>query len=202
MQIVPAQLPGIPGVSAADLLKKYKLQAGDSADFVPADGPFSFKAADKLQLKVTRSDVENAPVTTLQIPLTLGSAPTTPAGSGYRIPPLTLPGAVHLIHGPLSGDTRKTQITVNGTTVKILAESPREVFCFVPPTTQIGPAEWILEDSGRRVHLKIWVLALQMSPDKLKLMKGESTAFHVYIKGVETIPQEAWFAAVEKQSGR
>ena len=46
-------------------------------------------------------------------------------------------------------------------------------------------------------HLRSWVLALQMSADRLKLMKGESTAFHVFIKGVETIPQEAWFGSGE-----
>jgi hypothetical protein len=195
LQVIPAQLPGIPGVNAADLLKKYKVQAGDNAGFVPADQPFSFTATDNVQLKIARSDIENAPVTNLKLPLTFGGAPAAPAGPGYHIPPLTLAGAVHLIHGPLSGDSRKTQITVNGAAAKILAESPSEVFCFVPPATLVGPAEWILEDSGRRAKLKTWVLALQMSADKLKLMKGESTAFHVYIKGVETIPQEAWFGS-------
>ena len=34
-----------------------------------------------------------------------------------------------------------------------------------------------------------------MSADRLNLKKGESTAFHVLIKGVETIPQEAWFGS-------
>ena len=47
------------------------------------------------------------------------------------------------------------------------------------------------------MRLRSWVLALQMSADKLKLMKGESTAFHVFIKSVETIPQEAWFGSGE-----
>ena len=194
LQIIPAQLPGIPGVSTADLLKKYKVQAADDAAFVPADGPFTFRAEPTVEFKVARSDLENAPVATVRIQLRLDPGPIQPE-SGFRIPPLTLAGAVHLIHGPLSGDSRKTRITVNGSSARILAESPREVFCFVPPATAVGPAEWFVVDSGRRAHLKNWVLALQMSADKLKLMKGESTAFHVYIRGVETIPQEAWFGS-------
>jgi hypothetical protein len=59
LQVTPAQLPGIPGVSAADLLKRYKVQAGDSTSYLPADGPFSFRATNDLQLKITRSDIEN-----------------------------------------------------------------------------------------------------------------------------------------------
>ena len=197
LQVVPAQLPGIPGVNAADLLKRYKVQPGDSWAFFPASEPFSFPATENVVLRITRSDIDNAPVSKIQIPqIPLGVSPSS-GDRGFRIPPLALAGALHLIHGPLSGNSKKTLITVNGTTARILAESPREVFCFVPPGTPIGPADWIVEDSGRRARLKTWVLALQMSADKLKLMKGESTAFHVYVKGVETIPQEAWFGSGE-----
>ncbi|HZD96072.1 MAG TPA: hypothetical protein VE133_17555, partial [Candidatus Sulfotelmatobacter sp.] len=45
-----------PAASAADLLKRYKVQAGDSTNFVPADGPFSFKVANNVPLRITRSD--------------------------------------------------------------------------------------------------------------------------------------------------
>jgi hypothetical protein len=195
LQVVPAQLPGIPGVSAAELLKRYKVQPSENSPFFPANEPFSFQTTDHMVLRIKRSDMDNDPVITVRIPQIPLAVSPAPGDRGFRIPPLTLPGALHLVHGPLSGDSKKTMITVNGATAKILAESPREVFCFVPPNTQIGPADWTVEDSGRRAHLKTWVLALQMSADKLKLMKGESTAFHVYVKGVETIPQEAWFGS-------
>jgi hypothetical protein len=196
LQVLPAQLPGIPGVNAADLLKQYKIQAGDGAGFVPATGPFSFTAADSVPLRITRADIENAPVIAAKIPLAPRMAsPINLDGPGFRIPPITLAGAVHLIRGPLSGDSSQTRISVNGAASKILAESPRGVFCFVPPAIPAGPAEWTIEDSGRRTRLKTWVLALQMSADKLKLMKGESTAFHVFVRGVESIPREAWFGS-------
>jgi hypothetical protein len=194
LRVVPEQLPGIPGVSAADLLKRYKVQAGDGTNFVPADGPFSFKATDNVSFRITRADIENAPVIAMKIPLASASGTRMP-DFGFRVPPITLAGAVHLFHGPLSGDSNQTRISVNGTEAKVLAESPGEVFCFVPPSIPVGPAEWTIQDSGRRTRLKTWVLALQMSADKLKLMKGESTAFHVYLRGVETIPKEAWFGS-------
>src|ERR1051325_4594813 len=194
LQVVPAQVPAISGINVRELLRQYRVQVQDGQYF-SMEGPFSFRAMDNTQLKIARVDVNNGPVTIVQIPLKLTPAPILPPDYGYRTPPLTLPGAVYTIHGPLSGDTIGTKITVNGTEAKILAESPREVFCFVPASTQVGPADWVLEDGGRRTRLKTWVLALQMSADKLKLMKGESTAFHVYIKGVETIAKEAWFGS-------
>jgi hypothetical protein len=195
LQVIPAQIPGIPGVNSADLLKHYKVLAGGT-NYLPADGPFSFKATDSVTLQITRSDLENAPVTTARLPLSFSHAPSPSSSDyGYSTPPVTQPGAVHLFHGPLSGDSTQTQLKVNGTEAKILAESPRELFCLVPPALQPGPVEWTLLDSGRRTRLKSWALALQMSADKLNVQRGESTAFHVYIKGVETIPKEAWFGS-------
>jgi hypothetical protein len=196
LQVLPTQIPAIPNVNSADLLKHYKVLAGSGTTYLPADGPFSFTAADSVALQIARSDIENAPVTTARIPLSFSHAPSPSFSDyGYSTPPLMLPGAVHLIHGPLSGNSTQTQLNVNGTAAKIVAESPRELFCFVPPTLQPGPAEWTLQDSGRRTRLKSWVLALQMSADKLKLQRGESTAFHVYIRGAEAIPKEAWFGS-------
>src|SRR5438270_3245507 len=196
LQVVPAQVPAIPGVSSADLLKRYKILEGDNGSYVPADGPFSFQAAENVPITITRADIENAPVTTTRLQLSFSHPPPHyPSAYGFSMPPITLAGAVHLIHGPLSGDSKQTQISVNGTAAKILAESPREMFCFVPPTLSVGPAEWTVQDGGRRTRLKTWILALQMSANKLKLMKGESTAFHVFIRGVETIPKEAWFGS-------
>lgn len=196
LQVIPAQVPGIPGVSSADLLHHYKVLAGGGTNYLPADGPFSFQATDSVTLQITRSDLENAPVTTARIPLSFSHAPSPSSSDyGYSTPPVTQPGLVQLIHGPLSGDSTQTQLKVNGTEAKILAESPRELFCLVPQALQPGPAEWTLQDSGRRTRLKSWALALQMSADRLNLQRGESTAFHVYIKGVETIPKEAWFGS-------
>jgi hypothetical protein len=80
LQVLPLQIPGIPGVNGADLLNKYKVQAGDAANFVPAGGPFSFKAASTVQVKITRADLDNAPVTTARILMPLGSALTSDPG--------------------------------------------------------------------------------------------------------------------------
>ena len=104
LKVVPAQLPGIPGVSAAELLKRYKVQPGDSSPFFPANGPFSFQATGNVVLRITRSDIENGPVSTIQIPQTPFGGSRTP-DHGFRMPPLALAGGLHLIHGPLSGSS-------------------------------------------------------------------------------------------------
>jgi len=89
---------------------------------------------------------------------------------------------------------------VNNLPAKLLIESPRGAYCFLPADLKPGLADWTIHDQQRSVRLRSWVLALQMSADKLKLMKGESTAFHVFIKSVETIPQEAWVATLSISS--
>jgi hypothetical protein len=193
LEVVPIQVPAIPGVNTYDLLGHYKVQVGENPNFVPAGSAFVFTATDGLQLRFKRSDIANGPMITTRASLRLtGASPNSLHDDGFRSPPITMAGALHLIHGPLSGASSQTQVRVNGTAAKILAESPREVFCFVPPTMPVGPAEWTVQEGDRRTRLKTWVLGLQMSADKLKLMKGESTAFHVFIRGVETIPKEAW----------
>ena len=120
-----------------------------------------------------------------------------PVPKSFSLPPLNLAGALQRIHGPFSGDSNRTVIRVNNLPARLLVESPRGAYCFIPANVQPGAADWVIHDHERSVRLRSWLLALQMSADKLKLMKGESTAFHVVIKGVETIPQEAWFGSGE-----
>lgn len=195
LHVVKGQIPGVTGSTPANLLSYYSLRIGVSATTVPADKPFSFIVADGLLITIFRTGGKASEGWSTTVPLQSGGGLLVP--KTFSMPPLNLAGALQRIHGPFSGDDNRTVIRVNNLPARLLVESPRGAYCFIPISVPPGPADWVINDHERNVHLRSWVLALQMSADKLKLMKGESTAFHVVIKGVETIPQEAWFGSGE-----
>jgi hypothetical protein len=194
LHVVKGQVPGVAGSTPANLLSNYSLQIGGGAAG-QADHPFSFTVTNELPIRIYRTGGRAEDGWSTTIPLTSGGKPGLPIPKNFSLPPLNLAGAIQRIHGPFSGDGNRTVIRVNNLPAKLLAESPRGAYCFLPADLPPGPADWTIHDEQRSVRLRSWVLALQMSADKLKLMKGESTAFHVYVKGVETIPQEAWFGS-------
>jgi hypothetical protein len=196
LHVVKGQVPGIAGSTPANLLSNYSLQIGSSAA-TPADHPFSFTVTDTLPIHIFRTGGRADQGWSTTVPLSPASGQSFTTPKNFSLPPLNLAGALQRIHGPFSGDGNRTVIRVNNLPARLLIESPRGAYCFLPADLKPGAADWVITDEQRSVRLRSWVLALQMSADKLKLMKGESTAFHVYIKGVETIPQEAWFGSGE-----
>jgi hypothetical protein len=193
LHVVKGQIPGVAGSTSTNLLSFYSLRIGVSASTIPADHPFSFIVTNELLITIFRTGGNANEGWSTTIPLQSGGG--LPRPRNFSLPPLNLAGAIQRIHGPFSGDGNRTAIRVNNLPARLLVESPRGAYCFIPSNVPPGPADWTINDEKRSVRLRSWVLALQMSADKLKLMKGESTAFHVVIKGVETIPQEAWFGS-------
>ena len=82
----------------------------------------------------------------------------------------------------------------------VIAESQNSLFYLVPENTPPGPTDVLVKDKDRKTRFRIAVLSLQMNADKLNLMKGESTAFHVQVKGAESLPPESWWGG-EAQGG-
>jgi hypothetical protein len=198
LHVVKGQIPGVAGSSPATLLSYYSLRIGSSGGGASADHAFSFVVASELPIRIFRTGQADEGWSTT-IPLSAG-ARGLPFPETFRMPPLNLAGALQRIHGPFSGDSNHTVIRVNNLRARLLIESPRGVYCFVPVGLRPGPADWVITDpttnnQQRSARLRSWVLALEMSADKLKLKKGESTAIHVFIKGVETVPREAWFGS-------
>ena len=196
LRVVTGKIPGVPGATTANLLSNFSLRIADGA-VLPADHPFRFTVAKDLTIRVFRTGGREQDGWSTQIPLLGSAVPAFPLFKSFSMPPLNLAGALQRIHGPFSGDSDRTVIQVNGLPVQLLAESPRGVYCLIPGKLPPGPADWTIRDLNHNVHIRTWVLALEMSADRLKLMKGESTAFHVFIRGVETIPREAWFGSGE-----
>lgn len=191
LRVVPAQLPVPAG--ATDPLSQFVVQIGNGAA-QPANKAFSFTMARDLTVQVRPAGAGKGPGIVISLP-----APESGAGiyspEGFRVPPMSQPGGLQIIHGPLSGDANGTSLMAGGTSLRIVAETPRALYFLVPPTAPAGLSELVLNDHGRRTRLRTWNLTLQMSADKTNLLRGESTAYHVLVRGLETIPREAWFGS-------
>jgi hypothetical protein len=187
LEVVPAKLPGVSAGDAANPLHNYLVNG------TPADQPFTFTVSPNVVLQVRSANPASQPQINVDIPVFFPGAITPRSFEGFRMGPMSLPGAMQLIHGPLSGDSSHTSVDVGGKAARIWCESPRALYFNVPAAAPVGPNVVTVNDHGRKTRLKTWNLALVMSADRLKLKRGESTAFHVLIKGVETIPREAWF---------
>src|SRR5262249_30317518 len=156
----------------------------------PANLPFIFTASDKLDVRMKPVGAPDWQAVPLSISLSPGSGAPVLLHD-FTTSPIAQFGLPAVIHGPFGGDCTQTSIHIGGRTAPLIAESQHALFYWLPEITP-GPALIELQDGKQRSRLKTWALGLQMSADRLKLMKGESTAFHVVVLGAETIPEEAW----------
>ena len=162
LHVVKGQIPGVVGSTPANLLSNYSLQIGSGAA-APADHPFSFIVSNELPIRLFRTGGRADESWSTTIPLQSGAGLPTP--KNFSLPPLNLAGALQRIHGPFSGDSNRTVIRVNDLPAKLLIESPRGAYCFLPADLKPGPADWSIHDQQRSVRLRSWVLALQMSAE-------------------------------------
>lgn len=193
LRVIPAQLPRVTGGDTANPLHDYLIDGIPGRSPQPADQPFTFAATPNLMLQVKSARPGSGPQVNVSIPVSFPGGVTPRSFEGFRMPPISLPGAMQLIRGPFSGDRSTTSVEIGSNAARIWCESPRALYFNIPANTPIGANLVTINDRGHKTRLKTWALALAMSADRLKLKRGESTAFHVLIKGVETIPYEAWF---------
>jgi len=125
-----------------------------------------------------------------------------PASSGkasdYTTPPVYSDGALQVIHGPVSGDSKATQVLVDNQPGKIVAESPRALYFKLPDNTAPGAHTVTLKEGAQPLtSFHVAVVSLKLSADQLVLKRGQSTAFHATILGADSLPPSAWHAGVE-----
>jgi hypothetical protein len=192
VRVITAGAPAQAG-GAGPALNHYQIELNGLIH--AADYPFVFTTGDFLGLRLK---AEGGPeIQPININLAPAPGSTWSQPSQFTAPPIAQAGSLQIIHGPFSGDSSQTSVNINGSEARVIAESPRALFYLIPDNIPPGPAEVDLKERQQRCRLKIWVIGLQMSADRLQLKRGESTAFHVKITGADTIPKEAWSGAGE-----
>jgi hypothetical protein len=114
------------------------------------------------------------------------------------MPPLVIAGGVQVMHGQISGNSSEIKILVDDQAARVVAAKPGTVLWDVPKTLVPGPHRVVVwaGPGFQPVEFIVHVLGLRMSADATTLLRGQSTAIHVMITGLEDLPESAWASAV------
>ena len=94
------------------------------------------------------------------------------------------------VEGPFDGIIRDTDyVKVGQTTLPILAESPRQKVAR-NASDVIGPTTIACAENGRVSECPFRNLGVQLSADKLSLLKGETTTLHVTVLGLRDLRED------------
>jgi hypothetical protein len=133
-----------------------------------------------------------APLAQTKVPFKSGAPAAGVPPSGFQTSPVCQAGTVHRIDGSANGVSADTLVSLNGEKLKIVAETPRAVYCLVPDGAKAGLARLELVEKETKASFPVATLRLEMSADKLDLIRGESTRFSAVIAGLEALPESLW----------
>src|SRR6266851_2237411 len=197
LRVVEMELPLARGEDGRATLQGLVVDLGDGRA-QPADGVLTVEIprnADRIQLSVRR---EGSPTLLVRRDLPIGSGRPlgTTAASAYQTSPIYAAGGVLAIRGPLDGNGNTTDIRVNDQQTTIIAETPRAVYFLLPDGISAGVAHVTLSEGLRRSSFSIAVVRIEITADRLQLVKGEQTPYHVVVSGPEGLSPSAWRGGV------
>lgn len=215
----PARFQGVPAIRVIEIaevplrhdvsgqasLEGIVVDLGDGQRQT-AEAPLSFIVPEAARVLVTLGrDANPLPLARTSVPLDRSTPPPatappattrTPAKepdpADYSTQPVCSSGSVQSIHGPLSGDARRTLVDLDDRPAKILAETPSAVYFLLPEGTAPGMHRLRLREGRSGAWFPVCVVGLEMSADRLELPQGGSTAFRVIVSGPEQLPLEVW----------
>jgi hypothetical protein len=126
-------------------------------------------------------------------PLTPPHTSSQPMPTDYETPPVAVDGNVQVVRGPFGGDHNQTEILVDDKPATIAAETPRATYWRVPDGIEPGPHRLTVREHQVPVaSFPVSVVRLDMSADRLELLKGQSTRFRATVSGLEHLSDTAW----------
>lgn len=176
-------------------LRGVVMDTGDGRQ--PADGPVTLHIPEKatgLSLIVRSEDSDSLEIEA-SIPLDRRPPPAqhwTGGPDDYQISPVCVLDSLQAIWGPLGGDANVTRLEVDGLPARIISESPRAVYWLLPEAVTPGRHRVVLGEGPRRAAFPIFVISLDMSADRLDLQRGQSTRYHIRLRGLEGFPENGW----------
>ena len=97
------------------------------------------------------------------------------------------PGQALRVTGTFDGNAANTNVSLNGQTCEIIAESPRENFTQVPQNATAGVSNLSITENNIKEEHTINVAVLNLSANKTNLRKGEKTTITVSVSGLEGV---------------
>ncbi|OUR93923.1 hypothetical protein A9Q87_04230 [Flavobacteriales bacterium 34_180_T64] len=106
-----------------------------------------------------------------------------------QIPPYMTAGQSGKISTSLDGISSNTSVSINNENVAILAESETNLFFEVPSNIR-GISQLQVQNDGQTIEEEVNVLALEISVERLNLMRGETTSLLIQVSGLEGLQTE------------
>jgi hypothetical protein len=113
-----------------------------------------------------------------------------PLPNDFRFPQIVASGQPFPINGPFGGDFAKSSLVIGGQPATKIAESPRTLIA-APASNVTGRTSYQLNENGVAVTAPCNVVSLKLTAPKTQLRKGEHTAVHVQISGLDGIREPA-----------
>ena len=147
--------------------------------------------------KVSLINSKGAKEAEVNLPVSLNDEhKTVPATCG--IPSHALIASPLRITGPFDGDASNTKCTVGSLPCEIIAESNRGCFIKFPENVKGINEIKIAEKENPPCKSNISAVDMNVSANKLSLLKGEKTQINVAISGLQQLPSNATLDIVNK----
>ncbi len=146
------------------------------------------KTATNLPVSVTGPG--GKPVNCGSLPVSPG--PSSPPAASVAAPPACSSGGLVTLKGSFTGKGTGTSVAAGDQPAAVVAESPRTCVAKIPDGLPPGPVEITVTEGGKTTRLKTAIIRLRMSADRLSLLRGESTNYHVVVEGLDGVPESAW----------
>lgn len=120
--------------------------------------------------------------------LPVSPSPSYTGVTDFNLPEIGQAGRPLQVTGPFDGDLSTTSISIEGSGIEKLAESPRKTVA-ASPIDIFGPVDLEITEGGKTVSGTMNNLKISLSADKLKLQKGETTKLKVNVQGLQGIDE-------------
>lgn len=172
-----------------------ELESGDDASSRPVGErvlPWAVPPAAKLTRIILRAPGGEV-LGRARVPV--APAPPAPPPAGFDFPEFVQPGQPLVIPGSFDGDFSSTGLNMDGTSLDLLAESPRALVAQCPAMDP-GPAKLALGEGFDINHGTTNVVTVALSAESTKLARGESVPVAVRVEGLQGIPEETGLVLV------
>jgi|GEM_PF-2270181 len=107
--------------------------------------------------------------------------------------PVQPQGKLGGIHGDFGYDPSTARIRLDGIPVSPFLTTPTDLYYLPPDNLGAGEHNLAIDSPGMpEMVMPIFYMTLTMSADQLHLHKGQSTAYHVTLSGLNGLPTSAW----------
>jgi hypothetical protein len=123
------------------------------------------------------------PVSSVNVPI---NTRVSVVPSRFSLPPTGQTGRPIVIAGPFDGDASNTKCSIGGTSLLVIAESPRQTIC-TSPVTVVGVTDIKISEGNRKTTGQIRNIGVNLTAPKTNLTKGENTTLTVSVTGLRGI---------------